>query len=81
MALGQVPNRGDVVAEFPDEHSAAIADIVARNGLFDLGITTQTFSEVRAQGFPELQAMFTGNKDPGEAVHSYADNVNAILNR
>jgi ABC-type glycerol-3-phosphate transport system substrate-binding protein len=81
VALGQVPNRSDVVAEFPDEHSAAIADIVARNGLFDLGITTQTFSEVRAQGFPELQAMFTGRKTPLEAVESYAANVNEILSR
>jgi ABC-type glycerol-3-phosphate transport system substrate-binding protein len=45
----------------------------------DFGITTQTFSAVRAQMFPLLSEMYTGKLTPEAVMNQYEANVNAIL--
>jgi len=57
----------------------SLANIIEKNGVCDFGITTQTFSAVRAQMFPLLSEMYTGKLTPESVMKQYEANVNAIL--
>ncbi len=72
-------NRKSVVVELDDPYWKQIAEIVDQNGTLDLGLTTQTFSAVRTQMFPRLQALWTGKESPAEALQIYETEVNKIL--
>jgi ABC-type glycerol-3-phosphate transport system substrate-binding protein len=72
-------NRKSVTAVVDDPYWRQIAEIVDRNGTLDLGLTTQTFSAVRTQMFPRLQALWTGKETPAAALQTYETEVNKIL--
>ena len=56
-----------------------LAGVIEKNGVCDFGITTQTFSAVRAQMFPLLSEMYLGKLTPEAVLKQYETNVNAIL--
>jgi ABC-type glycerol-3-phosphate transport system substrate-binding protein len=74
-------NRKSVKVYYADPWMAQVEQIVKDNGMLDLGITLPQFAEIRAQGFPELQGLYTGKKTPAQAIASYESNVNKILAR
>lgn len=75
------PNRRSAATTFDDPHWQAIAQIVAENGMLDLGITTTKFNEIRALSIPQLQALYTGKKTASEAHRDYVKSVNEVLMR
>lgn len=80
VAVGSFPARlsaGSPLAN--DPLWTGIANVIAKNGVCDLGITTQTFSAVRAQMFPLLSEMYMGKLKPEEVLAQYETNVNKIL--
>jgi ABC-type glycerol-3-phosphate transport system substrate-binding protein len=56
-----------------------LAGVIEKNGVCDFGITTQTFTAVRAQMFPLLSEMYIGKLTPEAVMNQYEANVNAIL--
>ena len=52
---------------------------MAKNGVCDFGIVTQTFSGVRAQMFPLLAEMYAGKLAPEAVLPKYEKAVNDIL--
>jgi ABC-type glycerol-3-phosphate transport system substrate-binding protein len=80
-AQNAYPNRKSASVYFSDPWMSQCKDIVAANGMLDLGITLPQFAEIRAQGFPELQGLYTNKKTPAQALASYEANVNKILAR
>jgi ABC-type glycerol-3-phosphate transport system substrate-binding protein len=75
------PNRKGVVVEMEDPHWGEVAAVVEANGMLDLGITLQNFAEIRAQGFPRVQKMYTGEYTPEKALREYVEAVDKILAR
>lgn len=56
-----------------------LATVIEKNGVCDFGITTPTFSAVRAQMFPLLSEMYLGKLTPEQVLQQYEANVNKIL--
>jgi ABC-type glycerol-3-phosphate transport system substrate-binding protein len=56
-----------------------IQEIVRNNGTFDLGLTTTTYSEVRVEMFPLMQAVLRGDITPAQCIAQYEATVNRIL--
>jgi len=54
-------------------------EVINQAGVMDLGITTPTFSEVRAQLFPLMQEFFIGKMTAEQVLATYEKNVNAVL--
>ena len=79
VKMGQVAYRNDLTAKANDPRVDEINEIVAKNGLYDLGVTNQWFAEVRAQGYPILQSVLSGKMTPKEAAVAYTKAVNEII--
>ncbi len=80
IANGSFPSR--VSAGKPranDPLWVQLAGVIEKNGVCDFGITTQTFSAVRAQMFPLLSEMYLGKLTPEQVLQQYEVNVNKIL--
>lgn len=58
---------------------AAVAGLAAKNGLVDFGATNPKFQDLRNVYTPELQAMFTGEKTPEEALNDFVKNADEVL--
>ncbi|MDD5065279.1 MAG: extracellular solute-binding protein [Phycisphaerae bacterium] len=71
--------RSDISAASDSEQLNQIVGVVAKNGLYDLGVTNSWFAEVRGQGFPVLQAVLSGKISPKEAAKLYTQKVNEII--
>ena len=78
---GRYATRKSVTAVYDSPYWRQISKIVADNGLLDLGLSQQFFSEVRVEGFLRGQAVLTGEMTPAEAAADYAAAVNAILQK
>ena len=74
-----VAYRKSVTEKPADPHAVEIDAIVAKNGLYDLGVTNPWFAEVRAQGFPVLQSVLSGKLTPEQAGEEYTKKVNEII--
>jgi len=80
VSQGSFPSRKSVGTPMADNpYWVQIAGIIAKNGVCDFGITTQTFTAVRAQMFPLLSEMYMGKMTPEEVLKTYEKNVNDIL--
>ena len=81
VALGGVgyPTRKSITATSGNPRDEEIAAVMAKNGVCDFGIVTQTFSGVRAQMFPLLAEMYTGKLAPEAVLPKYEKAVNDIL--
>ena len=76
---GTMPNRLDVSAAPGDPRTAEIAGIVARNGIFDMGLTNSRFGATRPQHFPILQKVLNGKLTPVESIKAYNEALNEAL--
>lgn len=78
------PSR-DNGAEFTSDNEMVAEEVLFRQELtvdyadFDFGILDSYWPEVRNYFYPELQAVFSGEKTAQEAMDSFAANVNAVL--
>jgi ABC-type glycerol-3-phosphate transport system substrate-binding protein len=79
IATASIAYRKDIKEKTTDPRGLEIDAIVARNGLYDLGVTNPWFAEVRAQGFPVLQAVLSGKITPEQAAVEYTKRVNDII--
>ena len=73
LALAGLPEGLDA------EEVARHREIVAANGSWDWGLSQMTYSTIRKELFPRLQALFAGEETPEEALETYVENVNRIL--
>ena len=55
--------------------------IVKANGVMDLGMTTQQYSEMRTKMFPRFQDMWGDKQSPADALAQYEKEVNEVLSR
>lgn len=77
--LSSVAYRKGATAKPDDSHAIEIDQIVAANGVYDLGVSNSWFAEVRAQGFPVLQSVLSGKITAAEAAELYTKKVNEII--
>jgi len=66
---------------FDSPYWVQIAKIVSDNGMLDLGLSQQWYSDVRIQCFPLAQAVVTGKMTPTDAAAAYEKAVNEILQK
>jgi multiple sugar transport system substrate-binding protein len=79
-AAGTAPSRVSFVGQVTrSAENQAIDAMIATNGLVDFGATSPKFQEIRNVYIPQLQAMFTGEKTPEQAVADAAAGIDAIL--
>ena len=76
---GNFASRKSVTFKNDSDYWKQISKIVADNGMLNLGLTQTFYADVRALGFPRLQALLTGEETPAEAVAAYAANINAVI--
>ena len=76
---GNFASRKSVQFVNDSDYWKQISKIVADNGMLNLGLTQTFYADVRALGFPRLQALLTGEETPEEAVAAYAANINAAI--
>ncbi|RAV19620.1 ABC transporter substrate-binding protein [Paenibacillus contaminans] len=83
LAMGSFDVYGrDVLGATPDPEkvwlSKAVTDTKKINGL-DLSYDIDGYSQTRAVFFPEMQAVFIGNKTPQKAMDDYVAKANKII--
>lgn len=76
---GLYPVRSSEVSRAEGEDFEFVNSRFLKAGLWDVGMSTQQYSAVRAMMFPRLQALFSGAEDPAEAMARYEENVNAAI--
>lgn len=75
-----IPVRSSVAMEYASENPKFEAYEENAQYLFNFSGNVPGYSELRQVLYPELQALFTGQKTPAEAVESYQENGNAVIN-
>jgi ABC-type glycerol-3-phosphate transport system substrate-binding protein len=65
----------------PNPYWVTVQNIISQVGLWDRGGTIPQFGEIRAQGFPLMQAFYTGQIDAQTVLNRYEKAVNAILSQ
>jgi len=74
------PNRLSVEADpTKDRNWMEVQEIVARNGVIDLGNTLPQFGEIRPIMYPLMQKLYKGEMSPQEVLDEYERAVNAVL--
>lgn len=76
-----IPVRTSVVEEFSDENPMFDAYDENSQYLFNFSGNVPGYNELRKVLFPELQAVYTGEKTPAEAVESYQEKGNEIIEK
>lgn len=76
-----IPVRTSVVEEYADENPMFEAYEENAQYLFNFSGNVPGYNELRQVLFPELQAVFTGEKTPEEAVKSYQEKGNDIIGK
>jgi ABC-type glycerol-3-phosphate transport system substrate-binding protein len=71
-----LPNRKDAKMLVDNESVAQVLDIVAKNGIYESGITTAKFPAIRTCQYPILQKVLTFKITPVEAAIAYEQAVN-----
>jgi len=74
-----LPTRTDVTAKPGDPWTAQIADIVAENGIFDVGLTNEKFGATRPQHYSILQKVLNLKNTPQESIAEYEKALNEAL--
>ncbi|WP_010096645.1 ABC transporter substrate-binding protein [Ornithinibacillus scapharcae] len=76
-----VPVRKSVVEEFKDEKPLFAAYEANAPYMFSFTGNVPGYNELRQVLYPELQAVFTGEKTPEEAVKSYQEKGNDVIEK
>jgi ABC-type glycerol-3-phosphate transport system substrate-binding protein len=71
-------NRIDVTFKPTDIRLLEVADIVARNGLQDVGLTDPRFTERRSMGYPILQRVLNLTITPEAAIAEYQTKLSSV---
>lgn len=74
-----VPVRSSVAEEFKDENPLFEAYDENAEYLFDFTGSVPGYNQLREVLYPELQAIFTGEKTPEEAAESYEEKGNEVI--
>lgn len=74
-----IPSRRSIPAK--GEYAQTMQRMIAKNGVGDLGLTSEFYLEVRNAQYPEFQAAFTGIKTPRRALDDFAKAVREICTR
>ena len=72
------PNRTDATHYPTDAHLKEIENIIAVNGVMDVGLSDPRFPERRATQFPILQKVLTFKMTPEEAITEYQKKMAAV---
>ncbi|WP_440897027.1 ABC transporter substrate-binding protein [Amphibacillus sp. Q70] len=78
-STSSIPVRTSVVEEFADENPMFEAYEENAQYLFNFSGNVPGYNELRQVLFPELQAIYTEEKTPAEAVESYQQLGNAVI--
>lgn len=83
MASAQgVPVRDSVVEEMSEDDNPFLeANSELSEEVYNFSNNTPGYAELRNILYPELQAVFTGEKSPQEALDSYTEEANTIIER
>ncbi|MGN7358018.1 ABC transporter substrate-binding protein [Paenibacillus sp. SAF-054] len=76
-----IPVRSSVAAEFKDKYPLFTAYDANAANLFNFTGNVPGYSELRQVLYPELQAMFIGEKTPAQAVKDYQTKGNAVIQK
>lgn len=75
-----IPVRSSVASEFASENPKFAAYEENSEYLFNFSGNVPGYNELRQVLYPELQALYTGEKSPEEAVESYQEKGNDVIN-
>lgn len=75
---GSTPSRPDATFQPSDIHVKTIADIIATQGVMDVGLTDPRFPERRAIQFPILQKVLTFKMTPENAIKEYQKKMTEV---
>jgi ABC-type glycerol-3-phosphate transport system substrate-binding protein len=76
---GNAPSRKDVIIFTDNQRLKELSAIVAKNGLFDVGLTSPKFPMTRPTHFPVLQKVLNLEVTPEEGITEYEAAFNAAL--
>ncbi|MEK5645594.1 sugar ABC transporter substrate-binding protein [Paenibacillus rhizosphaerae] len=76
-----VPVRSSVAAEFKDQYPLFAAYDANASNLFNFTGNVPGYSELRQVLYPELQAMYIGEKTPAQAVKDYQEKGNDVIQK
>ena len=74
-----VPVRASVAEELSDENPLFTAYEENAEHIFSFTGNVPGYNELRQVLYPELQAMYTGGKSPEEAIQSYQEKGNSVI--
>jgi len=77
LKRGKMSTRIDVVPN-QDPYLLQVADIMAKNGIQDVGITDPRFTERRSLQFPILQKLLNGKISPADAIAEYQEKLTSV---
>lgn len=77
VKTGVLPVRTDV-APSTNEYVGQVLQVVAKNGLQDVGITDPRFTQRRALQFPILQKVLTFKISPADAIRQYESALSSV---
>lgn len=76
-----VPVRGSVVKDLKDQYPLFAAYDANASHMFSFTGNVPGYSELRQVLYPELQAMYVGEKTPEQAVKDYESKGNAVIQK
>ncbi|MWV43885.1 extracellular solute-binding protein [Paenibacillus sp. HJL G12] len=76
-----IPVRSSVAAEFKDKYPLFAAYDANASNLFNFTGNVPGYSELRQVLYPELQAMYIGEKSPAQAIKDYQTKGNAVIQK
>lgn len=76
-----IPVRESVVDELSSENPLFAAYEENAQYIFNFSGNVPGYNELRQVLYPELQALYTGEKTPEEAAASYQENGNAVIEK
>ncbi|MVP02348.1 ABC transporter substrate-binding protein [Paenibacillus lutrae] len=76
-----VPVRSSVASELKDKFPIFAAYDANSKSLFNFTGNVPGYSQLRQQLYPELQAMYIGEKTPAQAVKDYQSKGNAVIQK
>ncbi|MEC0368979.1 ABC transporter substrate-binding protein [Paenibacillus chibensis] len=76
-----IPVRSSVAAEFKDQYPLFAAYDANASNLFNFTGNVPGYSELRQVLYPELQAMYIGEKTPAQAIKDYQTKGNAVIQK
>jgi ABC-type glycerol-3-phosphate transport system substrate-binding protein len=76
---GNIPTRKDAAVLSEDPYVRQTAEIMIKNGIMDVGLTTPWYASIRPLHYPVLQKVLTFQLSPEEAIAEYERRINAEI--